>query len=302
MANKTIDELTAGTTLDGTELMHGVQDGNSRKFTSLQLLTPTLSAFNQASARAAISAALKGHMFGLEFSNNATDANNSVDTAAGEAASGEADPALMVLASAMTKRLDAAWAVGTNQGGLDTGTKANSTWYYRWLIQRSDTGVVDVLLSASATSPTMPTSYDRKRRLPGAFRTGGSGNVEGLIQFGKRFYWKAIRSLDSSATAPVGSSTNYTISVPPGYRVTADVNAQIGASAGGYGFRLHCPDIPTGVSASGAAPLASFTAEDGAGSYTGGQVLVLTNTAAQIAATGNGAQSLAIYTNGWIEE
>lgn len=37
MANKTIADLTAGATLDGTELFHGVQGGNSRKFTSTQV-------------------------------------------------------------------------------------------------------------------------------------------------------------------------------------------------------------------------------------------------------------------------
>lgn len=302
MANKTIDELTAGTNLDGTELFHAIQGGNSRKFSGLDLLTPALGAADQALVRAASSAALRGHIYDLTFSNNATDTNNDIDTEAGEAASEEANPVLMVLASAITKQLDAGWVVGTGQGGLDTGSKANSTWYYRWLIQRSDTGVVDVLLSASATSPTMPPSYDRKRRLPGAFRTDSSGNIEGLTQAGKRFYWKAIRGLDFSGAASVGASTNHTISVPPGYRVTADVNAQIGSSAGGYGFRLHCPDIATGISAGGSAPLASLTAEDGAGSYTGGQVLVLTNTAAQISSTANGAESLRIYTNGWIED
>lgn len=302
MANKTVGELTWATTLDGSELFHCVQGGNSRGTTALGLLTPALSASNQGLARRAISAALRGHVFGLEFSNNASDANNDVDTDAGEAASSETDPVLMVLVSALTKRLDASWAVGNAQGGLDTGTKANSTWYYRWLIQRSDTGVVDVLLSASPTSPTLPSGYDRKRRLPGAFRTDSSGNIEGLLQAGKRFFWKSIRLLDFSGTASVGSSTNHTISVPPGYRVLADVNAQIGASAGGYGFRLHCPDIASAFSSSGSAPLASSTAEDGAGSFTGGQVLVLTNESAQIASVANGAESLRIYTNGWIED
>ena len=38
MANKTVEELTAGTAMDGTELFMGVQGDNSRKFTALQLL------------------------------------------------------------------------------------------------------------------------------------------------------------------------------------------------------------------------------------------------------------------------
>lgn len=37
MANKTIGDLTAGTMPDGTEIFHGVQGGNSRRFTADQL-------------------------------------------------------------------------------------------------------------------------------------------------------------------------------------------------------------------------------------------------------------------------
>jgi len=81
---------------------------------------------------------------------------------------------MMTLASGLTKRLDANWAVGTNQGGLDTGSIANTT-YYVWLIQRSDTGVVDALFSLSSTSPTMPSNYDRKR-LVGSFSRVGAVN------------------------------------------------------------------------------------------------------------------------------
>jgi len=79
----------------------------------------------------------------------------------------------MVLSSAITKRLDAAWAVGSGNGGLDTGTIANTT-YHVWLIQRSDTGVVDALFSTSLTSPTMPTNYDRKRRIGIIVRSAGA--------------------------------------------------------------------------------------------------------------------------------
>lgn len=59
-------------------------------------------------------------------------------------------------------------------GGLDTGTKANSTWYYIWAISN---GVYDRLLaSTSATSPTMPSGYSY-RKLIGACKTSSAGNV-----------------------------------------------------------------------------------------------------------------------------
>lgn len=107
---------------------------------------------------------IQGYSSGLALTTNATDATNDVDIAVGVAAADVSPYYLMQLTSALTKRIDANWAVGTNQGGLDTGAVANAT-YYIWLIQRSDTGVTDVLLSLSSTAPTMPTDYDRKRLL-----------------------------------------------------------------------------------------------------------------------------------------
>ena len=112
----------------------------------------SLSDAQQAQARANASAALKGHIFGLTLKNDVTfDGNNYIVVEGGEAASTEANPVLMVLSSNIIKRLNASWTVGDNVGGLDTGSEAVSTWYHVWLIRRSDTGVVDVLLSASAT-------------------------------------------------------------------------------------------------------------------------------------------------------
>lgn len=107
---------------------------------------------------------IQSYASGLALTTNVADATNDVDIAVGVAASDVSPYNLMQLTSALTKRLDANWVVGTNQGGLDTGAVGNNT-YYIWLIQRSDTGVTDVLFSLSSTAPTMPTNYDRKRRI-----------------------------------------------------------------------------------------------------------------------------------------
>lgn len=109
--------------------------------------------------------ALGKHIEGLIQSNSAGDVVNDIDISAGSCADGGTTAAsrkLMILASSITKQLDAAWAVGTNAGGLDTGSIGNSD-YYIWLIMRSDTGVVDALYSLSSTAPTMPSNYDFKR-------------------------------------------------------------------------------------------------------------------------------------------
>jgi len=154
----------------------------------------------------------RGFIDGLILANNATDASNDIDVSAGMATD-STNAAVMTLAAAITKRLDAAWAVGTNQGGLDTGAKAANTWYYLHLIQRPDTGVVDVIFSTSATSPTMPTSYTRRRRI-GAVLTNGSSNIIAFSQRGDRFEWTTFQT-DLSTASPATTITAVTVSVPP---------------------------------------------------------------------------------------
>lgn len=155
---------------------------------------------------------------GLTLANNGTDATNDIDIAAGVATVYDGTVwHVAPLASALTKQLDAVWAVGNNAGGLDTGTKAVSTWYHVWLIQRSDTAVVDVLFSTSATAPTMPASYDRKRRI-GAILTDGSGVIRPFSQAGDTFVW-GTPPADVAATNPGTAAVLRTMSVPTGVRV-----------------------------------------------------------------------------------
>jgi len=68
-------------------------------------------------------------------------------------------------------------------GGLDTGSEASNTWYYVYVIQNPTTGTVSVLISASPTSPTMPSGYTRKRRI-GSFLNSSSGNIRPFAQGG----------------------------------------------------------------------------------------------------------------------
>ena len=155
-------------------------------------------------------------IFGLETSNNATDATNDIDIAVGETRD-STDVTDMVLAAALTKRIDASWVVGTNQGMLDgtesvAGTPDNDTFYFIWLIMRSDTSVVDVLASESSTAPTMPTNYDRKQ-LIGVVRRGTATNLK-YYQDGDTFRWEADIIVLSAGTATVSTAVTLTTAVP----------------------------------------------------------------------------------------
>lgn len=223
---------------------------------------------------------MRGHIDGLTLSNDAGDPTNDVAIAAGCAVDTTAVK-LLVLAAAITKRLDAAWAVGTGNGGLDGtesvgGTPDVSTWYHVWLIMRSDTGVVDVLFSESATAPTMPTNYDYKRRI-GAVRNNASGDILAFLQTGDRFMFTTVPALDVDATNST-TRANATIMVPTGVRVVAIGNF-VQTASDRYTY-VSTPDMTDQTPSATATPLFNAGAT---GAVIGGQIEVLTNTSAQIA-------------------
>jgi len=196
---------------------------------------------------------------------------------------------LMLLSSAYTKTTSA-WAVGTAAGSLDTGAIANSTWYHVWLIQRPDTGVVDVLISTSATSPTLPTNYTLKRRI-GSMKTNGSAQWVGFTQIGDLFTWSSYvnATLDINNVI-TGTQGGYAVNVPTGVKVTARIfgwgqnsnststtytissqeNSSLTTTNGSYPCTVN---IISGV---GVANAAGFTLD------------ILTNTTAQINIVGSG--------------
>ena len=123
-----------------------------------------------------------------------------------------------VTTSNFTKQLDAVWAVGTEAGGLDTGTVAANTWYHVWAIRRSDTGIVDIMFSIKGKTPTMPTSYDQQRRI-GAILTDATPNIIAFHQYGDYFYWDTLTN-DFSQTSTLTTAVLKTMSVPTGIQVT----------------------------------------------------------------------------------
>lgn len=240
----------------------------------------------------------KGHLFGLTLSNNATDATNDVDIAPGQATDGDGD-VLMELSSSLSKRLDASWSAGNGNGGLDTGTIANTT-YHVFLIRRSDTGVVDALFSASATSPTLPADYDQKRRIGSILRE--SGAIVGFVQRGN-YFRRSLASLDVDSTNPGTSGITAALKVPTGIAVTAETNVRLRHT--GTLTRLHVSPLVTANEAPSAsdAPLGVLAAGSGftenMGQWTG-----LTDISGQVryrVDTSDGSTIVRIATLGWTD-
>lgn len=146
--------------------------------------------------------------------------------------------------SSITKQLDAAWAVGSAAGGLDTGAIGNSD-YYIWLIKRSDTGVVDALFSLSSTAPTMPTSYDFKRLIGWFKRVGGAivaFNTYETEGGGLEFQWSVPTTDVNLANTLTTSRRTDAVKVPLNFSVQAHINVVIADGAATVNAWVYCPD------------------------------------------------------------
>jgi hypothetical protein len=69
------------------------------------------------------------------------------------------------------------WTAGSSNNGLDTGARANSTWYNIFKVINNTTNANDILYSTSRTSPTVPSGYTLVAWI-GAIRTNSSGNID----------------------------------------------------------------------------------------------------------------------------
>jgi hypothetical protein len=251
----------------------------------------------QAQARTNIAASpvLRGYLSGLTLS---TLGNSyTISVAAGVAAdSTNAD--YLQRTTPINKTISVLWTVGDGGGALDTGSTTANTWYHIYLIKRVDTGVVDVIVSLSATGPTLPASYTLFRRI-GSAKTNASMQWVLFSQNGDEFLWNV--PIAEPTTASQGTAAILrTVTVPLGVKVRAIIaigsEGATGENATGY---VSSPDVSD-------QPSATFF-NYGAYGVSGGTlslVNIRTNLSAQIR-TRNSASSPTLYvllsTYGWID-
>lgn len=159
----------------------------------------------------------------ITIANNSTDANNDIDFSGGNFVFSDFSGQAYV--PAMTKRLDANWTAGTNQGGLDTGTKLNSQGYGVYAIYNPTTNVADYLFTATGvTAITLPSGFTKFKYI-GSILTNSSGNIIAFKQADNYFYFTEI--LDASPTPTSGVYSTYTLSVPKQNNIIAMVRSAI---------------------------------------------------------------------------
>ena len=239
-------------------------------------------------------AALRGHLAGLTLSTAGSSASFSV--VAGVAMdSTHAYP--MELAAALVKTTSA-WAVGDTNGALDTGSIANTTWYHVHLIRRPDTGVVDVLISLSATAPTLPTNYTQFRRI-GSLRTNSSAQWTQFVQTGDRFEWVGGPFTDvNGATTANASAVLAALTLAPGVAVEAEVTLSALNTSSNFYASLQSPNVGAVAATQAVAVLSGVI---GGGVQLTSKVRLLTNTSRQIYYAATASTTLSIFTWGWLD-
>ncbi|WP_245448790.1 carbohydrate-binding protein [Bradyrhizobium ottawaense] len=232
---------------------------------------------------------LQGYISGLTLS---TAGSSSTFAVAAGVAVDDSNTDFMRLAASISKTT-AAWAVGTGNGALDTGTIANSTWYHVFEIKRPDTGVVDILISTSATAPTMPTNYTLKRRI-GSMKTNGSGQWTKFTQFGDEFLWDTPVAGDATSAA-LSAATLFALTVPSGVQVFAKFTGYTNSASGNNEVGFSSPDQTAGSTDAGGTIQGT-----GPSTYMSfGLMRLRTNTARQIRAQSVNSCSMRLTTHGW---
>jgi hypothetical protein len=256
--------------------------------------------------------ALRDYIAGLTLSNDSGAPNTIIDVSAGQATDSTNSKTMTLTAFTKTT---GAFATGTGNGGLDTGTVAASTWYHVFLISNSGATTFDALLSKSATAPTMPSGFTLFRRV-GSILTDGSSHILAFVQDGQTFYWGTqVLDLSNGANSTISARTLVTLTVPTGVKVRplARLTMPLGsAGTGGLATIVTSPDevdVAPSTSGSGSPPLTDMglVSQSGNTAYMFGVSLQgthYTNTSAQIgiriAVTADGGVSVA--TRGWVDD
>lgn len=176
-------------------------------------------------AMSAFTVGLRGHISGFQLTNNVTDPTHSIDIGVGVARDHPTNTNDIIVLPT-TKKLNAAWAAGSGNGGLDTGASAINTWYHLYAIKRTDNGATDVLFSTNPTTPALPPSYALYRRIRGSVLTDGSGNIIPFVQNDTIFKWSVpVKNFDNVLITSTAAFLRK-LSTPLGLKLPAIIHAR----------------------------------------------------------------------------
>lgn len=247
-----------------------------------------------------------GSLFGLRLSNYAGDLTNDIEVAVGSARN-LADTYTMILSSALIKRIDAPWAVGTNQGMLATGVAVTNTTYHIFLIRRPDTGVVDIAADTSVTGANIVTNtnvnYTHIRRIGSIVRIAGFN--QRFYQIGDKFLLNAPVVEVNLSNPGVNPVTPTLTSIPAGLEIDAMLSGYAGDTSPVTTTNIYISSPNQAATSPGIGGLTMVIGSSAGDVYfTGYQIDIMTNTSRQIRyefSTSTTGHGFYIQCNGWID-
>jgi hypothetical protein len=232
----------------------------------------------------------------------ATPGSSSAFSVAAGVATSSDFTTLMKLSSSVSKTTGA-WVVGSANGALDTGLVAASTWYHVYLIQRPDTGVVDICISLSPTGPTfgsnIPSNYTLFRRI-GSMKTNSSSQWVAFTQVGNEFLW-SVPTADYNATAAANTQYTVTLGVPTGVSVEAIIATNYESNGTGNCFGLFYSGLgPTQTSNTPNGNINIYAFQPS--TWQAVQLRLMTSTSGQVRLdTTTSFTAVLVSTSGWID-
>ena len=259
----------------------------------------------------------RSYLAGCALSNNGTDATNDIDIAAGQCRNTGDTRSIAV--AAMTKRLDANWVAGTNQGMRNSAAAIANGTYHIYAVAKADgtqdiyayAGVAGTNPDSSASVATVVaalqaesggTDYLYARRIGSILRVAGA--IVAFQQAGDEFLRNDAGVLDVDVTNQGSTAVDRSLSVPLGLKPVALLNAYVtDASAGSDSVTyIKDKDISDQAASVSAAPL-GMIACGSAGGTGMASLRVRTDRSGRVTsrAIDASAVTLRIATMGWID-
>ena len=178
---------------------------------------------------------------------SAADADHDVTISAGKAASADGS-ALLSLAGAMTKRIDAAFVAGDGSGGMFTGSVAADTTYHMHLIEKDSDGSIDWGWDTSIAAANIPNGYTNYRRVF-SLQTDSSANIRSFhaVEVGQGV--RVVLDdpvLQLSTGSPSTAGVNIALSLPVGLELFAHLVHRLNNASAASSY-LSYPGSTNGV-------------------------------------------------------
>lgn len=188
--------------------------------------------------------ALKGYIYGFVPTTGA-DADHDLDFSGGICRNSTDTAWCRPTWTSLIKQLDAAWAEGTNQGGMATGSVAADTVYYYNLIRKNaDETVFDIVIDVSAVQANTPSGWTFMREvyrlransaantLTAAYRQLTGGAIEVCPGSDYAIAVNGTQNPGTSRVTFTAGGTVATMTPPPSCRVTFAVKMSDGSTSG----------------------------------------------------------------------